>query len=208
MNRGNIKVSIKNGVDDTSINTTILEDWIRMADNAVQTWKPKDSNLITFDWWDFLKDIKTYTITTSTTRLTLPDNYRAFIELTIADDKTPYKVIDYRDRKKYNDHACYIMGKYLYLIGTPAAGTGELAFVRFTDEFSSDNDEPEIESIYQDSYIEYGKKMYYNQQGDTELENKAEANFERIMLNKLRDQELARMQTYQDTAEVPASYLV
>ena len=50
--------------------------------------------------------------------------------------------------------------------------------------------------------------MYYNQQGDTELENQAEKNFERIMLGKWRDQELARMASAEDQASIPRSSLI
>jgi len=58
------------------------------------------------------------------------------------------------------------------------------------------------------AYVEWGKKMYYNQQGDTELEQQAENNFERIMLGKWRDQEIARMAAASDQAEIPRSSLV
>jgi hypothetical protein len=50
--------------------------------------------------------------------------------------------------------------------------------------------------------------MYYNQQGDTELENQAQNNFERIMLGKWRDQELARMAAADDQASIPRNSLV
>jgi len=50
--------------------------------------------------------------------------------------------------------------------------------------------------------------MYYNQQGDTELERQAESNFERTMIGKWRDQELARMASASDQAEIPRSSLV
>jgi hypothetical protein len=50
--------------------------------------------------------------------------------------------------------------------------------------------------------------MYYNQQGDTELERQAENNFEKIMIGKWRDQEIARMAAASDQAEIPRSSLV
>ena len=83
-----------------------------------------------------------------------------------------------------------------------------LVFVRIADEFSSDNDEPEVEKLYHQAYVEWGKKMYYNQQGDTELERQADGNFERIMLGKWRDQEIVRMAAASDQAEIPRSSLV
>ncbi|MDP2704758.1 MAG: hypothetical protein Q8P01_06195 [bacterium] len=83
-----------------------------------------------------------------------------------------------------------------------------LVFVRISDDFASDNDEPEVEKLYHQAYVEWGKKMYYNQQGDTELERQAENNFERIMIGKWRDQEIARMAAASDQAEIPRSSLV
>jgi hypothetical protein len=50
--------------------------------------------------------------------------------------------------------------------------------------------------------------MYYNQQGDVELERQAENNFEKIMIGKWRDQELARMASADDQASIPRSSLV
>lgn len=209
MNRGQIKIAIKNAVDDSTVDSAILNQWIQDADDAVQTWKPPLDQNQTFDWWDFLKDKKNYQSISGTQKYSLPDNYRAFVELKIADDEDPYILIDYRDRGKYSDHAAYIYGKYFYVIATPSEiKTMEFSFVRFTEEFTNDNDEPEIERIYHQAYVEFGKKQYYGQQSDTELENKAESNFEKIMMKKWRDQELNRMATASDRAGIALSAIV
>lgn len=196
-----------NAVDDQSVDSAVLLEWIIAADDAVQTWKPKDDQNQSFDWFDFLKDQKAYTTVANISKYALPDNYRAFIELQIGTDTEPYKLIDFRDRANYSHHKVYVLGKYFYVIGAPTAGGDPmtLTFVRFTEEITGDSDEPEIERPYHQAYIEYGKKKYYAQQGDTELENKAESNFDVWMLKKWRDQELARMQTASDQVGVNIS---
>jgi hypothetical protein len=210
MNVGKIKTAIKNSVDDQSIDDLVLLEWIIAADDAIQTWKPREDQAQTFDWFDFLKDIKNYITAINVSKYALPDDFRAFIELKIGTDTEPYKLIDYRDRANFTNHKVYILGKYFYVIGTPAS-TGQsmsLTYVRFTEEITGDTDEPEIERSYHQAYIEYGKKKYYAQQGDTELEDKAEANFEGWMNKKWRDQELARMQTASDSLGVNVSSIV
>ncbi|MDP2703803.1 MAG: hypothetical protein Q8P01_01100, partial [bacterium] len=62
--------------------------------------------------------------------------------------------------------------------------------------------------LYHQAYVEWGKKMYYNLQGDTELEKQSENNFERVVIGKWRDQEIARMAAASDQAEIPRSSLV
>ena len=57
-----------------------------------------------------------------------------------------------------------------------------------------------------DSYVKAALQALAS--GDTELENQAENNFEKIMLDKWRDQEMARMAAASDQAEIPRSSLV
>lgn len=210
MNVKKIKETIKNDVDDQSVDASVLLGWIVAGDDAIQTWKPKGDQAQTFDWFDFLKDQKSYVTVATAQKYPLPEDYRAFIELKVGTDPDPYKLIDFRDRENYSDHVVWILGKYFYIKGIPANGGDSmpLTYVRFTEEITGDADEPEIERPYHQAYVEYGKKKYYAQQGDTELENKAEANFEDWMEKKRRDQELARMQSASDKVGVAISSIV
>jgi hypothetical protein len=210
MTRGDIKTAIKNEVDDQTVDSTLLNTWVQRADEKVQSWRPADDRDQTFDYWDYLKTEQPFTTVANQEKYPVPENYRAFIELRIGTDKTPFKLIDFRDRDKFDDHAVYMLGGYFYPIATPSVDgySMRFVFVRISDDFASDNDEPEVEKLYHQAYVEWGKKMYYNQQGDTELERQAENNFERIMIGKWRDQELARMSSSSDQAEIPRSSLV
>lgn len=210
MTRGNIKTRIKNEVDDQTITDALLEGWIQTADERVQTWRPPKDHDQAFDWWDYLKEEKPYTTQASINKLPLPDNFRAFIELKIQDDSKPYTLIDYRDREDFSNHAVWILGQFFFLKETPTISgkTITFAFVRFSDPFISDNDEPEIEPIYHEAYVSFGKARYYNQQGDSELENQNMAEFERIMQAKWRDQTLKQMATARDTAAIQKQYLI
>lgn len=210
MTRGEIKTAIKNEVDDQTLDSSLLNTWIQRADEKVQSWRPPEDRDQTFDYWDYLKTEQPFTTVANQTKYPLPENYRAFIELKIGTDKTPYKLIDFRDRDKFDDHAVYMLGGYFYPVSIPTADGNAMSFVfvRISDDFASDNDEPEVEKLYHQAYVEWGKKMYYNQQGDTELERQADNNFERVMLGKWRDQELARMASASDQAEIPRSSLV
>jgi len=210
MNRGDIKKAIKNEVDDQTVDDTLLNTWVQRADEKVQSWRPADDRNQTFDYWDYLKTEQPFTTTANQEKYPVPENYRAFFELKIGSDRTPYKLIDFRERDNFDDHAVYLLGGYFYPIATPTTDGNSMrfVFVRIADDFASDNDEPEVEKLYHQAYVEWGKKMYYNQQGDTELERQAENNFERIMVGKWRDQELARMATASDQAEIPRSSLV
>ncbi len=210
MNRGQIKSAIKNEVDDQTIDDSLLNTWVQKADERVQTWRPQNDRDQTFDYWDYLKTEQPYTTVANQNKYPVPDNFRAFLELKIGTDTKPYSLIDFRKRSDYADHAAYLLGGYFYPIATPTADGDamNLVFVRICDDFASDNDEPEVEKLYHQAYVELGKKMYYNQQGDTELENQAENNFERIMLGKWRDQEIARMAAASDQADIPRSSLV
>jgi len=210
MTRGDIKTSIKNEVDDQTIDDDLLNDWVQKADERVQTWRPLNDHDQSFDYWDYLKTEQPYTTVANQAKYPVPDNFRAFLELTIGTDKQPYKLIDFRDRRKYSDHAVYILGGSFYPIGAPTTGgdTMDFVYARISDEFASDNDEPEVESIYHHAHVEWGKKLYYSVQGDTELENQAENNFEKLMLGKWRDQEMARMAAAPDQAEIPRSSLI
>jgi len=210
MNRGDIKKAIKNEVDDQTLDDTLLNTWIQRGDEKVQTWRPAEDRDQTFDYWDYLKTEQPYTTVANQTKYPVPENFRAFMELKIGTDTNPYVLIDFRKRSDYTDHATYLLGGYFYPIAIPTqdGDSMNLVFVRISDEFSSDNDEPEVERLYHQAYIEWGKKMYYNQQGDTELERQADGNFERIMLGKWRDQEIARMAAASDQAEIPRSSLV
>ena len=210
MTRGEIKTAIKNEVDDQTIDSSLLNTWIQRADEKVQSWRPINDRNQSFDYWDYLKTEQPYTTVANQEKYPTPENYRAFVELKIGSDKEPYKLVDFRDRDKWDSHAVYLLGGYFYPIATPTADglSMKLVFVRICDDFASDNDEPEVEKLYHQAYVEWGKKMYYNQQGDTELERQADNNFERVMLGKWRDQELARMASASDQAEIPRSSLV
>ena len=210
MNRGDIKKAIKNEVDDQTLDDTLLNTWIQRADEKVQSWRPADDRDQTFDYWDYLKTEQPYTTVANQTKYPVPENFRAFMELKIGTDTKPYVLIDFRKRSDYTDHVAYLLGGYFYPIAIPTSDGDSMnfVFVRISDEFSSDNDEPEVEKLYHQAYVEWGKKMYYNQQGDTELERQADGNFERIMLGKWRDQEIARMAAASDQAEIPRSSLV
>lgn len=210
MTRGEIKTAIKNEVDDQTLDSSLLNTWIQRADEKVQSWRPPEDRDQTFDYWDYLKTEQPFTTVANQEKYPVPENYRAFIELRIGTDKTPYKLIDFRDRDKFDDHAVYMLGGYFYPVATPTTDGNAMrfVFVRISDDFASDSDEPEVEKLYHQAYVEWGKKMYYNQQGDTELERQADNNFERVMLGKWRDQELARMASASDQAEIPRSSLV
>jgi hypothetical protein len=210
MTRGTIKTGIKNEVDDQTIDDTLLNTWVQKADEKVQMWRPADDRDQTFDYWDYLKTEQPYTTVANQTKYPVPENFRAFLELKIGTDTEPYKLIDFRRRSDFSSHAVYLLGGSFYPIAIPSTdGTAmNLVFVRMSDDFASDNDEPEVEKLYHQAYVEWGKKMYYNLQGDTELERQAESNFEKIMIGKWRDQELARMAAASDQAEIPRSSLV
>ncbi len=210
MNRGAIKTSIKDEVDDQTIDDDLLVSWVQKADERVQMWRPLNDHDQSFDYWDYLKTEQPYTTSANQNKYPVPDNFRAFLDLTIGTDTRPYTLIDFRDRNKYSDHKVYLLGGSFYPIGAPASGgiAMSLVFVRISDPFASDNDEPEVESLYHQAHVEWGKKLYYNVQGDTELENQAENNFEKVMLDKWRDQEMARMAAASDQAEIPRSSLV
>jgi hypothetical protein len=210
MIRSDIKKAIKNEVDDQTIDDSLLNTWAQKADDKVQGWRPANDQNQTFDYWDYLKTEQPYTSVANQPKYPVPESFRAFLELKIGTDTQPYTLIDFRKRSDYQDHAVYLLGGYFYPIAAPATD-GEsmnMVFVRMSDEFASDNDEPEVERLYHQAYVEWGKKMYYNLQGDTELEKQAENNFEKVMIGKWRDQELARMAAASDQAEIPRSSLV
>ena len=210
MNRGAIKTAIKNEVDDQTLDDTLLNTWVQRADEKVQSWRPADDRDQTFDYWDYLKTEQPYTSVANQTKYPVPDTFRAFVELRIGTDTKAYDLIDFRERSNRKDHAVYLLGGYFYPLAIPTADglSMSLVYVRMSDDFASDNDEPEVEKLYHQAYVEWGKKMYYNQQGDTELERQAEVNFEKFMVGKWRDQELARMTSASDQAEMPRSSLV
>jgi hypothetical protein len=210
MNRGAIKTAIKNEVDDQTLDDTLLNTWVQRADEKVQSWRPPDDHDQSFDYWDYLKTEQPYTSVANQTKYPVPENFRAFCELKIGTDTKPYTLIDFRERSNRSDHAVYLLGGSFYPIKIPTTdGTAmNLVFVRMSDDFASDNDEPEVEKLYHQTYVEWGKKMYYNQQGDTELERQADSNFERIILGKWRDQEIARMAAASDQASIPRSSLI
>jgi hypothetical protein len=210
MIRGDIKKGIKNEVDDQTVDDTLLNTWVQKADEKVQSWRPANDQNQTFDYWDYLKTEQPYTTVANQTKYPVPENFRALMELKIGTDTQPYKLIDFRKRSDYINHAVYLLGGSFYPIAIPTkdGDSMNLVFVRISDDFASDNDEPEVEKLYHQAYVEWGKKMYYNQQGDTELERQAENNFERIMIGKWRDQEIARMAAASDQAEIPRSSLV
>lgn len=210
MNRGAIKTAIKNEVDDQTLDDTLLNTWVQRADEKVQGWRPINDQNQTFDYWDYLKTEQPYTTVANQTKYPVPENFRAFFELKIGTDTKPYTLIDFRERSNRKDHAIYLLGGYFYPIAIPTSDGDpmNLVFVRISDDFASDNDEPEVEKLYHQAYVEWGKKMYYNQQGDTELERQADSNFERIMLGKWRDQEIARMAAASDQATIQRSSIV
>lgn len=213
MTRGEIKTAIKNQVDDSTIGDTNLSEWIQAADDRIQTWRPPQDKDQTFDWWDYLKEEKNYTTQAGIDKYPIPDNFRAFIgkePLKIQDDDQPYTLIDYRDRDKYSDHAIWMLGKFFYIKSAPSVDgkTMTLGFVRFSDPFATDNDEPEIESPYHQAHVAFGKSRYYNQQGDSELENQNMAEFEKVMLGKWRDQELTKMQSAGETASIQKQFII
>jgi|GEM_PF-3048501 len=210
MTRGQIKTAIKNEVDDQTIDDVLLNTWVQKADEKVQSWRPPNDQNQTFDYWDYLKTEQPYTSVANQSKYPVPENFRAFMELKIGTDTRPYTLIDFRKRSDYQDHAVYLLGGYFYPIAIPTNDGDSISFifVRISDEFASDNDEPEVERLYHQAYVEWGKKMYYNLQGDTELEKQGENNFERVMIGKWRDQEIARMAAASDQAEIPRSSLV
>ena len=210
MTRGQIKTAIKNEVDDQTIDDALLNTWVQKADEKVQSWRPPNDQNQTFDYWDYLKTEQPYTSVANQSKYPVPENFRAFMELKIGTDTRPYTLIDFRKRSDYQDHAVYLLGGYFYPIAVPTNDGDSISFifVRISDEFASDNDEPEVERLYHQAYVEWGKKMYYNLQGDTELEKQAENNFERVVIGKWRDQEIARMAAASDQAEIPRSSLV
>ena len=210
MTRGQIKTAIKNEVDDQTIDDALLNTWVQKADEKVQSWRPPNDQNQTFDYWDYLKTEQPYTSVANQSKYPVPENFRAFMELKIGTDTRPYTLIDFRKRSDYQDHAVYLLGGYFYPIAIPTNDGDSISFifVRISDEFASDNDEPEVERLYHQAYVEWGKKMYYNLQGDTELEKQSENNFERVVIGKWRDQEIARMAAASDQAEIPRSSLV
>ena len=210
MTRGQIKTAIKNEVDDQTIDDALLNTWVQKADEKVQSWRPPNDQNQTFDYWDYLKTEQPYTSVANQSKYPVPENFRAFMELKIGTDTRSYTLIDFRKRSDYQDHAVYLLGGYFYPIAIPTNDDDSISFifVRISDEFASDNDEPEVERLYHQAYVEWGKKMYYNLQGDTELEKQAENNFERVVIGKWRDQEIARMAAASDQAEIPRSSLV
>jgi hypothetical protein len=197
MNRGTIRQAIMDGVEDQTIDETILNQWIQDGDNAVQTWRPEEVGAkMTFDFWDYLKELKPYTMTAGQVKFKLPDNFRSFSKFTITGDITPYRKVDEALRDSYPDHICWIIGKYLYIQANslPAGTIANLLFIHISDEFVSDADEPEIESVYHTAHICYGKARYYNQINETSEEEKNMAEFNKWMLRKKNDQEINRMQ--------------
>ena len=210
MTRGQIKTAIKNEVDDQTIDDALLNTWVQKADEKVQSWRPPNDQNQTFDYWDYLKTEQPYTSVANQSKYPVPENFRAFMELKIGTDTRPYTLIDFRKRSDYQDHAVYLLGGYFYPIAIPTNDGDSISFifVRISDEFASDNDDPEVERLYHQAYVEWGKKMYYNLQGDTELEKQSENNFERVVIGKWRDQEIARMAAASDQAEIPRSSLV
>lgn len=213
MTRKDIKTAIKDQVDDQTISDSILNEWIQAADDRVQIWRPPQDKDQSFDWWDYLKEEKNYTTQASVGKYPLPDNFRAFIgkePLKVQDDDQRYIFIDYRDQDKFSDHVIWVLGKFFYVKIAPSVNgkTMTLGFVRFSDPFATDDDEPEIEPPYHQAYVAFGKSRYYNQQGDSELENQNMAEFERIMTAKWRDQELTKMSSARETASIQKQFIV
>lgn len=198
MNRGQIREKIVNEVQDEDIEDEIIDSFIQEADYAIQTWRPQEQGLgQTFDFWDYLRESKSYTMTAGQVKFKLPDNYRSFVEFTIEGDTTQYKLIDFSLRNNYTGHVCWILGGYLYIqTNSLDAGTiATLVFVHMSDDFIADADEPEVEAIYHGALISFGKAKYYNRDGDKQLEDQNMADFEKWMVRKKNDQEIARMQT-------------
>lgn len=210
MNRGEIKTAIKNQVDDQSVTDTLLNEWIQAADDRVQIWRPPADQSQSFDYWDYLKDQKNYTTVADQNKYPIPDEYRAFIELKVGDDAEPYWLVDFLDREEFDDHIVWILGKFFYVKKTPSVDgdTMVFTFALMSDAFVSDSDEPEIERPYHQAHVAFGKSRYYNQQGDTELENQNLNEFEKIMMNKWRDQEQGRMASARESASIPKNFLV
>ena len=210
MNRGEIKTAIKNQVDDQSVTDALLNEWIQAADDRVQIWRPPADQSQSFDYWDYLKDQKNYTTVADQNKYPIPDEYRAFIELKVGDDAEPYRLVDFLDREEFNDHIVWILGKFFYVKKTPSVDgdTMVFTFALMSDAFVSDSDEPEIERPYHQAHVAFGKSRYYNQQGDTELENQNLNEFEKIMMNKWRDQEQGRMASARESASIPKNFLV
>lgn len=210
MTRGEIKTAIKNQVDDQSVTDVLLNEWIQAADDRVQIWRPPADQSQSFDYWDYLKDQKNYTTVADQNKYPIPDEYRAFVELKVGDDAEPYRLVDFLDREEFDDHIVWILGKFFYVKKTPSVDgdTMVLTFVLMSDAFVSDSDEPEIERPYHQAHVAFGKSRYYNQQGDTELENQNLNEFEKIMMNKWRDQEQGRMASARESASIPKNFLV
>ena len=210
MNRGEIKTAIKNQVDDQSVTDALLNEWIQAADDRVQIWRPPADQSQSFDYWDYLKDQKNYTTVADQNKYPIPDEYRAFIELKVGDDAEPYRLVDFLDREEFDDHIVWILGKFFYVKKTPSVDgdTMVFTFALMSDAFVSDSDEPEIERPYHQAHVAFGKSRYYNQQGDTELENQNLNEFEKIMMNKWRDQEQGRMASARESASIPKNFLV
>lgn len=210
MNRGEIKTAIKNQVDDQSVTDVLLNEWIQAADDRVQIWRPPADQSQSFDYWDYLKDQKNYTTVADQNKYSIPDEYRAFIELKVGDDIEPYRLVDFLDREEFDDHIVWILGKFFYVKKTPSVDgdTMVFTFALMSDAFVSDSDEPEIERPYHQAHVAFGKSRYYNQQGDTELENQNLNEFEKIMMNKWRDQEQGRMASARESASIPKNFLV
>lgn len=210
MNRGEIKTAIKNQVDDQSVTDALLNEWIQAADDRVQIWRPPADQSQSFDYWDYLKDQKNYTTVADQNKYPIPDEYRAFIELKVGDDIEPYRLVDFLDREEFDDHIVWILGKFFYVKKTPSVDgdTMVFTFALMSDAFVSDSDEPEVERPYHQAHVAFGKSRYYNQQGDTELENQNLSEFEKIMMNKWRDQEQGRMASARESASIPKNFLV
>src|SRR6185369_12523443 len=156
MNRGAIKTAIKNEVDDQTVDDTLLNTWVQRADEKVQSWRPADDRDQTFDYWDYLKTEQPYTSVANQTKYPVPDTFRAFVELRIGTDTKPYDLIDFRERSNRKDHAVYLLGGYFYPLAIPTADglSMSLVYVRMSDDFASDNDEPEVEKLYHQAYVE------------------------------------------------------
>ena len=114
MNRGEIKTAIKNQVDDSSVTDALLNEWIQAADDRIQIWRPPADQSQSFDYWDYLKDQKNYTTVADQNKYSIPDEYRAFIELKVGDDTEPYRLVDFLDREEVNDHLAWILVKFFF----------------------------------------------------------------------------------------------
>ena len=98
MNRGAIKTAIKNEVDDQTVDDNLLNTWVQKADERVQMWRPLNDHDQSFDYWDYLKTEQPYTTSANQKKYPVPDNFRAFLELTIGTDTRPYTLIDFRGK--------------------------------------------------------------------------------------------------------------